>query len=137
MKFEYRDTNEVDLPEIQRWISLDSNEAHRGVDAEFWLPEEGERTVRSKCLAVMHEGKVVFYLKLENVMRALIQFPPDSERDPVLTSLALQTAFGDVSAGAKHIGFNEILFESESKGLIGLFGKLGFQEAKNQFLVRL
>lgn len=137
MKFDYVDTTETNLPEIQRWISQDSGEKHRGVDPEFWLPEIGERTVRSKCLAVMHEGKVVFYLKLENVMRALIQFPPAEERDPVVTSLALQTAFGDVSRGAKYIGYNEMIFESESKGLIGLFEKLGFSEAKNQFLVRL
>jgi hypothetical protein len=137
MKFDYVDTTEVNLPEIRRWISLDSCESHRNVDPEFWLPEIGERTVRSKCIAVTREGQVVFYLKLENVMRALIQFPPESERDPVTTSLALQTAFGDVSRGAKHIGYNEIIFESESKGLIDLFGKLGFNEAKNQFLVRL
>jgi len=137
MKFEYRDTAEIDLPEIRRWIAADSSLKHKNVPGEFWLPETNERTVRSKCLAVTNEGKVVFYLKLENVMRCLIQFPPDEERDLVTTQLALKAAFLMVSAGAKHIGYNEMIFESESKGLVGLFGKLGFGEAKNNFLTRL
>ncbi len=137
MRFEYRDTSELDLPEIQRWISADSCPKHSGVDPAFWLPETNERTVRSKCIAVTNEGKVVFYLKLENVMRCLIQFPPDTERDVVTTQLALKSAFLTISGGAKHIGYNEMIFESESKGLVGLFGKLGFEEAKNNFLTRL
>jgi hypothetical protein len=138
MKFEYRDTATSDLPEIQRWISADSCPKHNGVDPAFWMPETNERTVRSKCLAVMNdEGKVIFYLKLENVMRCLIQFPPDAESDPITTRLALKSAFLDISGGAKHIGYNEIIFESESKGLINLFGKFGFEEATNNFLVRL
>lgn len=137
MKFEYRDTDISDIPEIQRWISLDSCPKHNGVSPEFWLPETNERTVRSKCLAVTNDGKVVFYLKLENVMRCLIQFPPDEERDVITTQLALKSAFSVVSSGAKRIGYNEMIFESESKGLIGLFEKLGFKEVKNNFLTRL
>jgi|SRR5580692_4085615 hypothetical protein len=137
MKFDYVDTTEVHLPEIQRWIAQDSCEKHRGVSGDFWLPEIDERLAKSRCLAVTHEGKVVFYLKLENVMRAYIQFPPESERDPELTKLALRTAFGDIAGGAKHIGYNEMIFESESQGLVGLFGKLGFKPADNNFRVRL
>jgi hypothetical protein len=79
----------------------------------------------------------VFYLKLENVMRAYIQFPPSEERDVVTTQLALKSAFMTIASGAKHIGYNEMIFESESRGLIDLFGKFGFKEVTNNFLVRL
>jgi hypothetical protein len=137
MKIEYRDTDASDLSQLQRWISLDSCENHRGVDPAFWLPETDERTIRSRCFAVTHEGKVVFYLKLENVMRAFIQFPPDAERDSDLTKTALKSAFLTIAGGAKRIGYNEMIFESESKGLIGLFETFGFKEAKNNFLTRL
>lgn len=137
MKFDYVDTTEVNLPEIQRWISSDSCPKHNGVDPAFWLPESDERTIRSRCLAVTHEGKTVFYLKLENVMRALIQFPPDAERGEILTKQALKSAFLTISGGAKRIGYNEMIFESESKGLINLFENFGFKEVTNNFLTRL
>jgi hypothetical protein len=137
MKIEYRDTNEVDLPQIQKWISEDSCPQHRGVDPEFWLPETDERIVRSRCLAVTKEGKVVFYLKLENVMRCYIQFPPDAERDAETTKAGLRSAFLTIAGGAKRLGYNEMIFESESKGLINLFGEFGFEEVENNFLKRL
>ena len=137
MKIEYRDTAASDVPEIQRWISSDSCPKHNGVDPAFWLPETDERTIRSRCFAVTHEGKTVFYLKLENVMRALIQFPPDAERDEILTKQALKSAFLTIAGGAKRIGYNEMIFESESKGLINLFENFGFREVTNNFLARL
>src|SRR5271156_530080 len=112
MKIEYRDTDTSDLSQLQLWITADSSPKHNGIDPAFWLPETDERTIRSRCLAVTHEGKVVFYLKLENVMRCLIQFPPDDERDIVTTQVALKSAFATISGGAKHIGYNEMIFES-------------------------
>ncbi len=137
MKIEYRDTSATDIPEIKRWIDADSCPKHNGVDPAFWLPETDERTIRSRCFAITHEGKTVFYLKLENVMRCMIQFPPDNERDAEITKASLKSAFMTIAGGAKRIGYNEMIFESESKGLINLFENFGFREVTNNFLTRL
>ena len=55
---------------------------------EFWLSEadsDGNRTVGTKSIAVTEGGHPVFFLRLENVVRCYIQFPPDAERDPLTT----------------------------------------------------
>lgn len=137
MKIEFRDTNEVDLPLLSRWIKEDSCPQHNDVDPTFWLPETDDTTVKSKCLTVMCDGEPVFYIKLENVMRAYIQFAPDAERDKLATSLGLKKAFMTVAAGAKSIGYREMIFESKSQSLIDLFKRFGFNEVTNNFLVRL
>lgn len=134
MNITFRDPSEVDRDQLSRWITQDCCPQHNDVAPEFWMPEAKEGT---KCMAVEEDGKVLFYLKLENVMRCYIQFPPDAERDKFATSLALKKAFFTVAAGAKNLGYREIIFESKSDGLVNLFTKLHFTEAQNNFLVRL
>jgi hypothetical protein len=142
MQLEFREPNEVDRDQIAKWIEQDSCPQHHGVSPDFWLPEvdeQGNRTEGSKALAITNgQGKVLFYLRLENVMRCYIQFPPDAERDPVETSVGLKGAFMMVAAGAKSNGYREVIFDSKSPGLINLFSKkFGFVPAEDNFLVRL
>lgn len=137
MKIDFRDTNEADLPLLSRWISEDACPQHNNVAPDFWLPETDDTDVKSKCITVMCDGAPVFFIKLENVMRAYIQFAPDAERDKLATSLGLKKAFLTVAGGAKKIGYREMIFESKSESLVDLFRRFGFEEVENNFLVRL
>lgn len=140
MNIDFREPNETDLPQISRWIKQDSCPQHNDVAPEFWLPEvdeKGNPKIGTKCIVVTESGEPVFYLKLENVMRCYIQFPPDAERDKLTTALALKKAFLTVAAGAKANGYREIIFSSTSEGLIGLFTKFGFQPVEQNFRARL
>ena len=137
MKIEFRDTNEVDLPLLSKWITMDSCPQHNGVDPSFWLPETDDADVKSKCITVMCDGAPVFFIKLENVMRAYIQFAPEAERDKLATSLGLKKAFLTVAGGAKKIGYREMIFESRSSSLVDFFKRFSFKEVVNNFLVRL
>lgn len=141
MQIEFREPDAVDRDQIAKWIAKDSCPQHHGVDPDFWLPEvdaEGNRTEGTKCLAVTDgKGQVMFYLKLENVMRCYIQFPPEEERSRE-TAAYLKGAFLTIAPGAKAHGYREIIFDSKSEGLINLFQKkFGFRAAEDNFLVRL
>lgn len=141
MQIEFRDSNEVDRQQIAKWIEKDSCPQHWGVSPDFWLPEvdaEGNPVYGTKCLAVMDgKGDVLFYLKLENVMRCYIQFPPDDERDLIKTAAALKGAFMVVAPGAKANNYKEMIFDSKSPGLVKLFEKFGFKKVEDTFSVRL
>ena len=134
MQIDFRDSNEVDRPQIAKWIENDPCPQHQGVSPDFWLPDGQQGT---KCITVMNEGRPLFYLRLENVMRCYIQFPPDAERDPIETKAGLQAIFLTVSRNAKGMGYHEMIFDSKSEGLINLFKKFGFKAAEDNWLVRL
>jgi len=139
VKVNLRGVNESDIPRLSAWIAKDSCPQHHDVKPEWWAADSQTlaKPMGSKSIAVETVGGVVFYLKLENVMRCYIQFPPDVGNDKEITKLALKQAFYEISAGAKSLGYHEMIFDSQSKGLINLFGKFGFQEAKDQYSVRL
>jgi len=140
MKIECRDTDSSDISQLTNWIARDACPQH-AVPADFWVPEKNEdgtpKDKYTKYLTVYNEEGVIYYLKLENVMRAYIQFPPEGERDKLRTSLALKHAFYTVASGARKMGYKEIIFDSKSDGLINIFTKFGFKPAEDNFLVRL
>jgi hypothetical protein len=139
----FRDTNSSDISQLTDWIARDACQQHNGVPVDFWVPALSEngspKDQFTKCLAIYDDEGVIFYLKLENVMRAFIQFPPDSERDKNRTSVGLKHAFFAVASGARKMGYKEIIFDSKSDGLINMFTspKFGFKPAEDNFLVRL
>lgn len=137
MNLNHRDSNEKDREQIARWTAAD--EAHQGlIPAEFWLPaEDPEARKGTKCLAVEDENGVIFYLRLDNVMRVYVQFPPEGEIDRERIGLALKTSFGFIASGAKRIGYKEMIFDSVSKPLISFFKLLGFSDLLNTFKVNL
>jgi hypothetical protein len=140
MNIDFREPNEADLPQLSRWIREDSCPQHNDVAPEFWLPEvdkNGNRTVGTKCITVTADGEPVFYLKLENVMRCYIQFPPDADRDKLTTAIALKKAFLTVAAGAKANGYREMIFETKSDGLANFFSKFKFEPVEENYKVRL
>jgi len=140
MNIDFREPNEFDLPQIARWIAKDSCPQHNDVDPRFWIPEvddAGERKVGTKTIAVTCDGEPVFFIKLENIMRCYIQFAPEDERDKSATSIGLKKAFLTIAAGAKSLGYREMIYESKSESLIDFFSKFKFEEVKNNFSVRI
>jgi len=141
MNIQFRDTTKSDIPQLTEWIAQDACPQHNNVPADYWVPaldEDGSpKDKYVKYLTIYDEDGVIFYLRLENVMRAFIQFPPDSIRDKTRTSVGLKHAFYNVAAGAKKMGYKEIIFDSKADGLINIFTKFGFKPAEDNFLVRL
>jgi hypothetical protein len=136
----------TDGEQLNRWIAKDEWTAHHAVSAEWWMPQkdlEGNTIGGCRSFAVEDDkGKILFYLKLENVMRCYIQFPPAEERDKMRTAAALKGSLLLFASGAKANGYGELIFESKSQGLINLFTNpklenLSFKAAENNFLVRL
>lgn len=140
MNIQFRDTAESDIPQLTDWIARDACPQHK-VPVDFWVPafDEGgtPKDKYTKYLTIYDEKGVIYYLKLENVMRAYIQFPPDGDRDKTRTSVALKHAFYNVAAGARKMGYKEIIFDSKAEGLINIFTKFGFKPAEDNFLVRI
>lgn len=136
---DHREASAADAEQIQKWI--DADPAHAGIiKADFWLPaigEDGKALPGTKRLAVTDEKGVAFYIRVDNVMRVSIQFPPDSERDPERTKMALTGSFRVLAANGKRLGYSEMIFDSVSKSLIKFFSKFGFSEMKDTFKVDL
>lgn len=134
---EYRTPDEKDIPQLEEWVSQDV--FHRGhLTAKHWIPAKGadgqpEKGVRH--LAVSDESGVVFYLRLTNVMRVEVQFPPAG--DEIRVAGGLKEAFSFVSINAKKMGYKEMLFDSVSSHLISFFKKLGFEPVKDHYKVSL
>jgi hypothetical protein len=134
-----RRADETDEPRLSEWIAKDAHPQHRGVPASWWTTgtQTDDVPMGTQCFAVENAAGPIFYLKIENVMRCYIQFPPDVERDKEITSLALASAFKRFAAGAKQMGYTEIIFDSQSRGLVNLFTRLGFSEVRDNFSVRI
>jgi hypothetical protein len=136
-RLNFREPTELDLPTIKNWIDRDSCPQHNGVLPEWWASKDKG----TKCFAVEDKDGVVFYLKLENVMRCYVQFPPDQERDALRTALALKETFLTLAAGGPLTGYHEIIFSTKSEGLVNLFTnpkrKFGFKHSEDDYLVRI
>lgn len=126
----YREPTEADLPRLEKDIANDPY--HQGLDPKYWLTQIPGGT---KSIAVEDKDGVVFFLRLENVMRAYIQFSKDV--DPARTGEAVKECLAFVSAFGKKKGYTEIIFDSVSRVLIRFFKRLGFQEVKDNFQVKL
>lgn len=126
----YTNATPDDLARLQNWVAAD--EFHKDtLSGEFWIPQPDVKGV--KWLTVSDENGAVFNLRLENAMRVFVQFPP--EPDVERTKNALKEAFAFISAGAKRLGYHEMLFDSVSKPLIRFFSKFGFKPMANTFKV--
>lgn len=137
MNLNHRESNEQDREQLTKWI--DADPAHKDLFAtDFWLPsEDPEKKKGTKCLAVEDENGVAFYIRLDNVMRAYVQFPPGEERDTERIKDALKNSFLFVASGAKRLGYKEMIFDSVSKPLIRFFKRMGFSELIDTFKVNL
>lgn len=135
----YIETTQSDLPQCARWVELDP--AHKGaIKGDFWLPpvdEKGDRIPGVKCVRVEDNTGAVFYLRLENVVRVYIQFPPVPEVSQSRVASALRRMFFSLSKGAKKSGYHEAIFDSKSKDLISFFKHFGFEDLKDTFQVKL
>jgi len=134
---DYRTPDENDIPQLEEWISQDV--FHQGrLTAKHWIPAldaEGQPEKGVRHLAVSDESGVIFYLRLTNVMRAEVQFPPAG--DSVRIAKGLREAFSFVSLTAKKMGYREMIFDSVSNHLIAFFKKLGFEPIKDHYKVVL
>ena len=134
---DYRIPDEKDIPQLEEWISQDV--FHRDhLTPKHWIPvldAEGKPEKGVRHLAVSDENGVVFYLRLTNVMRVEVQFPPAGE--PLRVGKGLREAFSFVSLSAKKMRYKEMLFDSVSSHLISFFKKLGFEPVKDHYKVAL
>ena len=137
MNLNHRESSVTDLPKLQKWVDADLQ--HKNVlPPEFWIPSENtDERKGTKCLAIENDKGVMFFLRLENVMRVYVQFPPDGEYNPEEMKEALESSFRFIAPGAKKIGYKEMIFNSVSKSLIRFFRKFGFTELKDEYGVSL
>ncbi|MDE2106153.1 MAG: hypothetical protein KGL39_53515 [Patescibacteria group bacterium] len=133
----YRTPAVEDLPRLTEWVSQDP--FHREhLTAKHWVPvldSKGESEKGVRHLAVCDEEGVIFYLRMTNVMRVEVQFPPAGDEKRV--AKGLREAFSLVSMKAKEMGYREMLFDSISKPLVAFFSKLGFKYLENHYKVGL
>ena len=133
---EYRiPSEEVDLEQLKKWVEQDPFHRH-SLTANHWLPafdETGQPEKGVQHLAVCDEKGVVFYLRMSNVMRVEVQFPPAGDEERV--KKGLREAFSAVYVMAKKRGYKEMMFDSVSQHLIRFFSKLGFNPVKDHYKV--
>ena len=133
MSLTLRKATEDDRVCLTEWIEAD--EAHKGkCEADFFLPTAEIGTQR---LAVEGDKGVYFYLRLDNVMQAYIQFPPDRSYDIEEMKVALAQSFQIVATNGHRLGYKKLIFDSVVTPLIRFFKKLKFEEVKDTFGVGL
>lgn len=137
MTLQYRESNEQDLEQIRSCVAEDSSKTN--TTPEFFLPardENGKNIPGIKCIAVEDKHGVVFYLRLEQVMRVHVAFVP--KNDYYRIREALKEAFIFIGSGAKKIGYHEMIFDSVSKLLVRFCQKfLGFSDQPNTLSTKL
>ena len=131
----YANADDADFGRLDEWTAADP--FHKDtLSGSFWIPKPDEKGV--KCITVADEHGVLFNLKLVNAMRVYVQFPPKpSDGLQERIRAGLNDAFGFVSAGAKRLGYHEMLFDSVSAPLIQFFSKFGFKPVTDTFKVGL
>lgn len=127
----HRETNEEDRKQLTEWIAA-SPESHQ-VPTDFWVDKE----IGVKKFAIEDESGKVFHLRVENVMRVYVQFPPEGTVDPERTKAALTESFKTIAGNGIRLGYKEMIFDSTSKALIRFFRKFGFKKLDDTFGVRL
>lgn len=135
----HREANEEDRKQLTEWIAA-GPDSHKVV-TEFWINQRDENGVLKapgvKTVAIEDESGKIFHLRIENVMRVYVQFPPDGEIDPERMKSALVGSFKTIAGNAIRLGYKEMVFDSVSKPLIRFFRKLGFKKLDDTFGVRL
>lgn len=133
----HREANEDDRKQLAEWIAV-SPESHQ-VSTDFWINKEVDPTKKSnvKTLAIEDENGKVFHLRIENVMRVYVQFPPEGSIDPERMKAALTGSFKTIAGNGIRLGYKEMVFDSVSKPLIRFFRKFGFKKLDDTFGVRL
>ena len=135
----HRDAVEEDRKQLNEWIAA-SPSTHQ-VSTDFWINKRDEngslKELGVKTLVIEDESGKVFHLRVENVMRVYVQFPPDTLIDPERTKDALMQSFKTIAGNGIRLGYKEMLFDSTAKPLIRFFKKFGFKKLDDTFGVRL
>lgn len=133
----HREANEEDRKQLTEWIAA-SSESHQ-VPTDFWINKEVDPNKKSgiKTLVIEDESGKIFHLRVENVMRVYVQFPPEGTVDPERTKAALTESFKTIAGNGIRLGYKEMIFDSTSKALIRFFRKFGFKKLDDTFGVRL
>jgi hypothetical protein len=125
----YRNTAVSDLPQIKNWIDQDPDHKER-CTPEYWLP--GEEKIRQ--FVIQDEIGDVFYCRAENVLRLHIQFAPNQK---LRTARAIAEFTPMIAAGAKHLKYKQLIFESIFEPLISFLEKRGFHRSANENVMDL
>jgi hypothetical protein len=135
----HREANEEDRKELGEWIAS-APESHQ-ISTDFWINKRDENGVFKepgvKTVAIEDEGGKIFHLRIENVMRVYIQFPPEGTVNPERMRAALTGSFKTIAGNGIRLGYKEMIFDSVSKPLIRFFRRFGFKKLDDTFGVRL
>jgi hypothetical protein len=131
----FRPTEEKDREILEKNIASDK-EHSKTSSVSFWLPPSDTKTQHKgvKYLAVEDKDGVIGHLVLENCVRIHAQFLPSDQIDR--TRVATAEVMTQIQHWAKDL-YKEIIFESESPGLIWFLRKFGFRRSKNEIKCRL
>jgi hypothetical protein len=124
-----RKTVPQDAPQIAAWIEADEN--HRGLEAaETWVTPQ-EHTFR---YMVEDESGPLFCVIGENVLRLSIQFAPNQKRR---MARAVDEFSKVMAAGAKKMGYKELIFESVFYPLVRFLHRRGFRKSSEENILDL
>lgn len=125
---------------IREWINADPD--HRGrVTAENWF--SGEAT----CLLVEDREGPLFFLRLCNELRAG-GIPPEPRRrwridmqfspvSPLRIARALATGSAWLVERARHLGYDELVYDSSTPRLVQFMERNGFHRAEGEHVFKL
>lgn len=123
--YELRPATPEDIALAHEWTRADKH--HDGVIApEFWL----EQDKGVDCYVLTDRTGPVLFLRMEKVVRFLIQFSPAPDRiDRERLREAMRAGLGYLEMSLGAVGVGEIVFDSVSPTLRTFVGKaLGFAE---------
>lgn len=119
-----RGVKESDREQLEEMIAADPD--HRGrCTADFWMPDD-----KSLCLAFEDDKGVVFFLRLEKVLRVHAQFVADKMR----TARALIDFNSWIDREARQHGYIQIIWDSVSASLVRFAEKFGYRSSPNEIV---
>jgi hypothetical protein len=131
----HRATRETDREQLEAMIAADDD--HRGrCKADFWLPKKTEddsnktKNGATLCLAFEDDKGVVFFLRLEKILRVHTQFGTDKIR----TARALIELNGWLDREARQYGYIQVIWDSVSASLIKFAEKFGYHRSPNEIV---
>jgi hypothetical protein len=122
--------------ELLEKFLLADGEHSKTSDISFWLPPS-DCQVKHKgvdYLAVEDEKGVIFFIRLENILRMHCQFAPETEIARTRPAVA---EFAKLIQRQARDQYKQLIFESVSLSLIWFLRKFGFRRSKNEVVCDL
>lgn len=113
---------QTDEAKLKEWLAADP--VHTARYGDRFTTDEG-----IELYTVEADGEPVFFLRLSRVLRVEMQFPPKKTSLKIKIARCLRKGLYVLAASAKHNGFAEMVFETDSEKLRNYCKGLGFAES--------